>query len=597
MRSSPERTFPTMMGPAQIPPIPHLDMTSTLLPSPPAERPDDLVAEIVGSRYRIERSIAAGGTGEVFLATDSVLERRVAVKILHRNLSADPGFVERFRREARAAAGLNHPNVVAVHDWGESGRTYYMVMEYVPGASLREVLGATGRLEAGQATDILGQVLQALDHAHRRGIVHRDLKPENIVLTPDGRAKVADFGLARAYLNPTTTRTLTVIGTPEYLAPEQVSGEPVDPRSDLYSLGIVAFELLVGDPPFSGPTPFAVANMQLQDPVPLPSAFPGVGDGLDAWIQATSQKDRAHRPASAADALKLLERTGPHVASGKSLGALVARVNERGADVRARVATVPNGRHADASATLPDRTGPVPGRATRTGRRRRGVAWLVVAVLILTATGAWAGWTMFGPHDVRIPVLMGRSIASARERLLDAGLRVHVAKGQYSSRLEKGVVQEVTPIPGTEVAPGSLVTLAYSLGPQPVPVPSVLGLNPEAARTILRRHHLRLGRVSSGYSSEYDRGVISAQSVPMSDTTLPNTAIDVTVSLGSRPFAMPNVKGMDAGSAIALLESKGLKVETDDTTFLGLFGTTVFKQDPLPGAEVVRGDVVKIYIY
>jgi len=575
-------------------------MTSTLLPSPPGERPDDLVSEIVGSRYRIERSVAAGGMGEVFLATDSVLERPVAVKILHRNLSADPGFVERFRREARAAAGLNHPNVVAVYDWGESGRTYYMVMEYVPGASLREVLRAAGRLDSSQATDVLGQVLPALDHAHRRGIVHRDLKPENIILTPDGRAKVADFGLARAYANPSTTRTLTVIGTPQYLAPEQVSGEPADPRSDLYSLGIVAFELLVGDPPFAGPTPFAVANMQLRDPVPPPSTFPGVSDELDAWIGATTRKDRAQRPESAAEALTLLERTGPRVGPpGTPVGALVARANGNGADVRARVATAPNGRRDGATATLHERTVPVRGRTGRSGRRRRrhGPAWLVVAALILTATAAWAGWTTFWPHDVRVPVLTGRSIAGARAQLQRAGLKVHVVPGSYSSKLDKGTVQDETPIPGTHLAPGSLVTLSSSLGPKPVPVPSVLGLPVATARTTLREHRLRLGRVTQGYSSAYDPGTIAAQSVPMSDTALPNTAIDVTVSLGPKPFAMPNVKHMDVGDAVALLQSKGLKVETDDTTFLGLFGTTVFKQDPRPGAAVVRDDVVKIYIH
>ena len=574
-------------------------MTSTLLPSPPGERPDDLVSEVVGSRYRIVRSIAAGGMGEVFLATDSVLERPVAVKILHRNLSADPGFVERFRREARAAAGLNHPNVVAVYDWGESGRTYYMVMEYGPGASLREVLRATGRLDPMQANDVLEQVLHALDHAHRRGIVHRDLKPENIILTPDGRAKVADFGLARAYTNPSTTRTLTAIGTPQYLAPEQVSGEPADPRSDLYSLGIVAFELLVGDPPFSGPTPFAVANMQLRDPVPPPSTFPGVGDELDAWIRATTRKDRAHRPASASDALRLLERSrSPATLPSTPVGALVARVNENGADVRARVTTAPNGPRAGATATLHERTVPVNGRADGARRkRRRGAAWLALAIVTLTATAAWAAWTTFGPQDVRVPVLTGRPIADARAQLQRSGFKVHVVPGSYSSRLDKGTVQDETPIPGTEVGPGSFVTLAYSLGPKPVPVPSVLGLTPEDARTVLGRHHLRLGKVTFSYDAEYDAGTIGAQSVPMTRTALPNTAIDVVVSRGPQPFAMPNVRHMDVGDAVALLQSKGLKVQADDTTFLGLFGTTVFKQDPRPGAAVVRGDIVKIYIH
>ena len=578
-------------------------MTRTLLPSPPGERPDALVDGVVGSRYRIERSLAAGGMGEVFLATDSVLERRVAVKVLHRNLSADPGFVERFRREARAAAGLNHPNIVAVYDWGESGRTYSMVMEYVPGASLRDVLRAAGRLDPQQAADVLGQVLLALDHAHRRGIVHRDLKPENIMLTPDGRAKVADFGLARAYLDPATTRTLTVIGTPQYLAPEQVSGDVADPRSDLYSLGIVAFELLVGEPPFTGPTPFAVADKQLREPVPAPSvANASVGDELDAWVEATTRKDRDRRPASAGDALRLLQTASPQVASPSTpVAALVARVpTATGGDIRARVATAPNGRGRSTTVQFGAGTVAVTGTRTRSRtrrRRRRGAAWLLAAVAVLTATTAWAAWTTFGPHDVRVPGLTGRQVASAREQLQSAGLKVHVVAGRYSSDLRKGTVQDETPIPGTKVTPGSFVTLTYSLGPRPVPVPSVLGLPVTSARTTLRQHHLRLGRVTRGYSSVYDAGTIAAQSVPMSDDALPNTAIDVIVSLGPKPFAMPNVKHMEVGDAVALLQSKGLKVETDDTTFLGLFGTTVFKQDPRPGAAVVRGATVKIFIH
>ena len=579
-------------------------MTSTLLPSPPGEHPGDLAAEVVGSRYRIERSIAAGGMGEVFLATDAVLERRVAVKVLHRNLSADPGFVERFRREARAAAGLNHPNVVAVYDWGGEGRTYFMVMEHVPGASLREVLLVAGRLDPGQAAEVLSQVLLALDHAHRRGIVHRDLKPENIILTPDGRAKVADFGLARAYLDPGTTRSLTVIGTPQYLAPEQVSGEAADPRSDLYSLGIVAYELLVGEPPFSGPTPFAVADKQLHEAVPAPSALPGVGGELDLWVEATTRKERAQRPPTAASALRLLEESGPRPGSpewpGMRVASLLARVPQANhVDVGARIATAPNGgRGSGSTRMLREPAAPVAGetRRTRARRRRRGVAWLTLAVVVLTATAAWAAWTTFGPHVVHVPTLTGQPLARARAQLQHSGLRVHVVAGDYSSDLKKGLVQDETPIAGTTVKPGSLVILSYSLGPRPVPVPSVLGLTPAAARTVLREHHLRLGTVTSSYSG-YGVGMIARQSVPMSGTALPNTAVDVTVSLGPKPFAMPDVRGMDVGDAVALLQARGLEVATDDTTFLGLFGSTVYRQDPRPGAAVVHGDTVKIFIH
>ena len=186
--------------------------------------------------------IAAGGMGEVFRAHDAVLDREVAVKVLHPNLASDPGFVDRFRREARAAAGLSHPNIVGVHDWGAVDGVYFMVMEFVRGQSLRDVLTAEGLLAPAQAADVLMQVLAALEHAHRKGIVHRDVKPENVLLTPDGVAKVTDFGLARAYADARSTQTGTISGTAHYLAPEQLLGEPADPRTDLYSVGLVAFE-------------------------------------------------------------------------------------------------------------------------------------------------------------------------------------------------------------------------------------------------------------------------------------------------------------------------------------------------------------------
>ena len=197
--------------------------------------------------------------GEVYRAHDAVLDRRVAVKVLHRVLSGDAAFVERFRREARAAANLSHPNIVAVHDWGAADGIYYMVMEYVAGQSVRELLNAEGPLAPAQATDVLAQALSALDHAHRQGIVHRDVKPENLMVTRDGLVKVADFGLARAFADAQITEAGTVTGTVQYLSPEQLVGEPADPRTDLYALGIVAFELLTGRLPFSGETPMAIA--------------------------------------------------------------------------------------------------------------------------------------------------------------------------------------------------------------------------------------------------------------------------------------------------------------------------------------------------
>ncbi len=309
---------------------------------PSAERPDagrDLVT--LDGRYHVLERIATGGMGEVFRARDLVLDREVAIKVLHRNLAADPGFVERFRREARAAASLNHPNIVAVYDWGAVDGLYFMVMEHVRGRSLREVLDAAGRLEPRQAADVLLQVLAALDHAHRMGIVHRDVKPENILVTPEGTAKVADFGLARAYADARSTQTAAVAGTVQYLAPEQLRGEPADPRTDLYSVGIVGFELLTGRVPFAGETPLAIAQQHLTGRVPRPSSLvPGIPRELDGFILSATERDRELRPESAAEMRRDLEREAARLPDARPLGELVEAIPSDGARPSARATTV-----------------------------------------------------------------------------------------------------------------------------------------------------------------------------------------------------------------------------------------------------------------
>ena len=251
-------------------------------------------------RYHVLEKIAAGGMGEVYRAHDAVLAREVAVKVLHRSLASDAGFVDRFRREARAAATLNHPNIVAVYDWGAVDGIYYMVMEFVHGRSVRDLLNAGGRLAPAQAVDVLQQTLLALEHAHAKGIVHRDLKPENILITSEGTVKLTDLGLARAFADAKNTHAGAVTGTVQYLAPEQIRGEPADPRSDLYSLGVVAFELLTGRLPFSGETPMAIAYKHLSDRVPAPSGFADdIPPDLDGFVESATDSSREMRPESA----------------------------------------------------------------------------------------------------------------------------------------------------------------------------------------------------------------------------------------------------------------------------------------------------------
>src|SRR5947208_12641594 len=257
----------------------------------------------VDGRYQIIARIAAGGMGEVFRAHDSVLAREVAIKVLHQGLASEPAFIDRFRREARAAANLSHPNIVQVHDWGERDGTSFMVMEYVRGPNLRDLLGAQGRLQPAQAVEIVLQILAALDHRHRRGIVHRDVKPANAPLTPDGAVNVADFGLAHALAEARITQAPgTVPGPVQYLAPDQLRGDPADPRTDLYALGIVAYELLTGEVPFTGETSLAIAYKHLSEPSRAPSAdAPAVPPQLDRIVLRATAKDPADRPPPAAE--------------------------------------------------------------------------------------------------------------------------------------------------------------------------------------------------------------------------------------------------------------------------------------------------------
>src|SRR5262245_34234022 len=418
-------------------------------------------------RYHVVDRIAAGGMGEVYRAHDAVLERPVAIKVLHRSLAGDAGFVERFRREARAAASLNHQNIVAVHDWGSVDGIYYMVMEYVAGRSVRELLNQEGVLASAQAVDVLEQTLAALQHAHRQGIVHRDIKPENLMVTRDGVVKVADFGLARAFADAQITEAGTVTGTVQYLAPEQLQGEPADPRTDLYALGIVAFELVTGRLPFTGETPMAIAYKHIHERVPNPTSFnPAVPAPLDGWVASVTEKERELRPESAAEARRDLVAESASLPPAEPLGSLVPEIT----------VIPPATENGAASAMDPAETITIPGRTAKHAKTRRRwwkVALVVLLALGVIATGAWAAWTYVIPHEVDVPNVVGIPMDQAQTRLGDAGLVVRIAEGHYSTKVAADHVLRVEPTEGTTVEQGDRVTLVPSLGPKPVPVPDV----------------------------------------------------------------------------------------------------------------------------
>jgi beta-lactam-binding protein with PASTA domain len=522
-------------------------------------------------RYHILERIAAGGMGEVFRAHDAVLAREVAVKVLHRSLSGDQGFVERFRREARAAATLNHPNIVAVYDWGAVDGIYYMVMEYVHGRSVRELLNAGGRLAPSQAAEIVRQTLQALEHAHAKGIVHRDLKPENILLTGDGVAKLTDLGLARAFADAKATRAGAVTGTVQYLSPEQIRGEPADPRSDLYALGIVMFELLTGELPFTGETPMAIAYKHLSDRMPAPSRFtPDVGEELDGFVASATDKDREMRPESARAMRADLETIAAGLPRGRSLAAVVKDLPEvvRANDVKAAVGAV--------TETIP--------RVERT-KRRRWRRWIGLAlVMALVAGAAWGVWTYAIPHSHSVPELVGVGVPDARSQLQGLGFSVRLAQGRFDLGAPDGTVLAIDPPPGTSLREGETVTLVPSLGPPPVPVPSVVGATLDEAGRLLAKGHLHVGTVQRVFDDTAAEGKVLAQK-PAGGNAPSGSAVDLTVSKGHAPVAVPHVIGRTKARAEGSLKTAGFKVVVQTAFSDRIERDVVISVDPQEGVE------------
>ena len=566
--------------------LPHggATISKSTMPHRPAGGPDLAFAlRTLDGRYHVVDRIAAGGMGEVFRAHDAVLEREVAIKVLHRQLAGDRGFVERFRREARAAASLSHPNIVAVHDWGAVDGIYYMVMEFVRGESARDVLNEEGVLAPAQAADVLLQTLSALDHAHRQGIVHRDIKPETIMLTRDGAVKVADFGLARAYADAQITEAGTVTGTVQYLSPEQLQGEPADPRTDLYALGVVAYELLPGRLPFTGETPMAIAYKHIHERVPAPSGRnPSVPRSLDGWVASMTEKQRELRPESAAEARRDLEQEARSLPKAPGVGTLVPDVS---------VMPIAIGPERATTVTIP---------RTRGGARhkKRGKGRWALAIVLLLATigaGAYGAWAYLLPKDVEVPAVVGLTVGEAQRRLEDAGLTTRVAEGEYSKTEVEGVVLKVRPAEGATLEEGDRVLLVPSLGPPPVDVPDLIGKTIPGVKQLLREADLRLGKVSHAYSDTIASDTVIRQSVRFGEQAPFGSEIAVVVSDGPKPVRVPNVVGKAQEQATSVLTNAGFLLDVNEDYSRDVDRGRVISQDP-PEGELQPGETVSIVV-
>jgi beta-lactam-binding protein with PASTA domain len=532
----------------------------------------------------VER-IAAGGMGEVFRAHDAVLAREVAIKVLHRSLAGDPAFVDRFRREARAAAGLAHPNIVAVYDWGAVDGVYYMVMEYVRGPSVRHLLNEQGRMEPAQAAEILRQSLLALGHAHHEGFVHRDMKPENLLVTQDGVVKVADFGLARAYADGRVTQVGAVTGTVQYLAPEQIRGEPADPRSDLYSLGIVAYELLTGQLPFTGETAMAVAYKHLSDRVPAPSSIlPDLPGELDGFVAAATDRDRELRPESA-DVMRMdLDAISHQLPPSPRLPSLVQGLPS---------VTVEGGETTEVGVRL--ETGSLP-RMERHRRRRRILKRFMGAVLLvgLLSAAAWGTWTYAIPHTAIIPELEGETVDTARDRLTALGFEVVLANGRYDMQVPEGDVLAVKPAAGATREQGTQVTIVPSKGPPPVAVPAMEGKPLKKAKQAIREAGLRL-EVKRRYDDRVPVDHVIKQQ-PGGGRIPKGSTVSLVVSDGPRPVPIPDVRGMAEDKAVKALGAKGFEVVVEEDFSKQVARGDVVGTDPAAGTEVQPGDTIVLTV-
>jgi serine/threonine-protein kinase len=538
-------------------------------------------------RYTVLERIAAGGMGEVFLARDTVLAREVAIKVLHRSLSGDQAFVDRFRREARAAAGLSHPNIVAVYDWGAVDGIYYMVMEYVRGRGVRDLLNQYGKLEPAQASEVVRQTLLALGHAHAQGIVHRDIKPENVLVTTDGMVKVADFGLARAYADGRATQAGAVTGTVQYLAPEQIRGEPADPRSDLYSLGIVTYELLTGKLPFTGETAMSIAYKHLSDRVPRPSAtVPSIPAELDGFVSSATERDRELRPESAVEMRRDVEAVEPSLPPARSLAALVDDMPEitDGDDA---------GERTEAVAIAGTQTQTIP-RLER-GRRRRWTR-VVVAILVIAAlaASAWGAWTYVVPHEAVVPPAGGLTVADMSSQLTDLGFVAKTAEGQYSIGVPAGQVLRLRPSPGTTLDEGATVVIVPSLGPPPVDLPTVVGKPLARAKELLRA--AGLAPVVTASVFDYD---VAAGSVLSQDPSTPQapkgSEVQLVLSKGPPPVNLPNVVGKMRDEATRRLEAQDFGVAITEEFSNDIEEGRVMSQSP-SGAEAPYGSTITLTV-
>jgi beta-lactam-binding protein with PASTA domain/predicted Ser/Thr protein kinase len=551
---------------------------------------DTLSGTLFAERYRMVRKLGGGGMADVYLAEDQELGRRVAIKILHGRYVNDEQFVERFRREATHAAGLSHPNIVSIFDRGTADGSYFIVMEYVEGRTLKELIRSRGLCPIPVAIAYTRQILSALRYAHRNGVIHRDIKPHNVIVDPEGVVKVTDFGIARAGASQMTEEG-AIIGTAQYLSPEQARGAPVDQTSDLYSAGIVLYELLTGEVPFTGESPVEIAMKHLTEVPPRPSALrPEVPDDLDLVVVRALAKEPADRYQSAAAMDADLETVarGGRVATDTAEAATIVLSGEHDLDATAATMAIRRG------AAVPTE----PPTYEPPSRSRPLWPWLLgLGVVLALLVGGWFAYNSVQNQleesaTVAVPYVVGLQETQAVNLITEKDLVPRIRRVS-SSDVEEGFVSAQNPTEGTRVDKETVVLIDVSSGKPEVTIPSVVGQSVEDAVAELTQAGLDAQVVE--INSDKDEGTVTAQFPTAGTVVVEGTQVRINVSKGPKPVSVPNVIGLPYDQAAAELQGAGFRTSRIDVES-ELAAGIVVDQEPSGGTESSKGSTITLSV-